>query len=88
MKWTAPGAGLPVDSGRISFHAIHGRPVVSLAPISFEPSRPDRLRERVREVLEEVPGGIEEKIVSLAERFDMVDRVFSFGMEASLARPF
>jgi len=52
-----------LDSGRISFHAIHGRPVVSLAPISYEPGRPGRLRERVREVLEEVPGGIEEKIV-------------------------
>ena len=52
-----------LDSGRVLFNAVHGRPVVSLAPISFEPSRPDRLRERVREVLEEVPGGIEEKIV-------------------------
>ena len=32
--------------------------------------------------MKKLSRGIEEKIVSLAERFDMVDRVFSFGMEA------
>ena len=54
-----------LESGRVRFHAIHGRPVVSLASIPFEPSRPDRFRERVQEVLDEVPGGIEEKIVRI-----------------------
>ena len=54
-----------LESGRVRFHAIHGRPVVSLASIPYEPARPDRLRERVREVLDEVPGGIDEKIVRI-----------------------
>jgi len=54
-----------LESGHVRFHAIHGRPVVSLAPIPYELNRPDRLRERVREVLDEVPGGIDEKIVRL-----------------------
>lgn len=54
-----------LESGQVDFHPIHGRPVVSLEPIPFEPGRPDRLRERVREVLLEVPGGIEEKIVRI-----------------------
>ncbi len=54
-----------LESGRVRFHAVHGRPVVSLASIPYENDRPDRLRERVREVLDEVPGGIEEKIVRI-----------------------
>jgi DNA repair exonuclease SbcCD nuclease subunit len=54
-----------LDSGRVRFHAVHGRPVVSLASIPYEENRPDRLRERVQEVLDEVPGGIEEKIVRI-----------------------
>ena len=54
-----------LESGQSDFQPIHGRPVVSLEPIPFEPDRPDRLRERVREVLAEVPGGIEEKIVRI-----------------------
>ncbi len=70
-----------LESGHISFHAVHGRPVVSLEPIPFEPDRPERLRERVREVLVEVPGGIEEKIVRIRiqglppERLDLLDGV-------------
>ena len=54
-----------LESGRVRFHAIHGRPVVSLASIPYEADRPNRLRERVQEVLDEVPGGIEEKIVRI-----------------------
>ena len=54
-----------LESGRVRFHAIHGRPVVSLASIPYEVDRPNRLRERVQEVLDEVPGGIEEKIVRI-----------------------
>ena len=54
-----------LESGQARFHPIHGRPVVSLEPIPFEPDRPERLRERVREGLIEVPGGIEEKIVRI-----------------------
>jgi DNA repair exonuclease SbcCD nuclease subunit len=70
-----------LESKQVRFHAIHGRPVVSLEPIPFEPDRPERLRERVREVLGEVPGGIEEKIVRLRiqglppERLDLLEGV-------------
>ncbi len=70
-----------LESGQVDFHAIHGRPVVSLEPIPFEPDRPERLSERVREVLVEVPGGIEEKIVRIRiqglppERLDLLDGV-------------
>jgi hypothetical protein len=52
-----------------------------LEPIPFEPDRPDRLRERVREVLAEVPGGIEGKIVRIRiqglppDRLDFLDGV-------------
>ncbi len=70
-----------LESGHTSFHPIHGRPVVSLEPIPFEPDRPERLRERVEEVLVEVPGGIEEKIVRIRiqglppERLGLLDGV-------------
>ena len=70
-----------LESRQIRFHPIHGRPVVSLEPIPFEAERPERLRERVEEVLVEVPGGIEEKIVRLRiqglppERLDLLDSV-------------
>ncbi|HIF06151.1 MAG TPA: hypothetical protein EYQ64_04160 [Gemmatimonadetes bacterium] len=70
-----------LESGQVDFHPIHGRPVVSLEPIPFEPDRPERLRERVREVLVEVPGGIEEKIVRIRiqglppGRLDLLDGV-------------
>ncbi|MFV2006455.1 MAG: exonuclease SbcCD subunit D [Longimicrobiales bacterium] len=52
-------------AGVSTFHPVAGRPVVSLEPIIFESARKTRLRERVREVLEEVPGGIGGKIVRL-----------------------
>lgn len=70
-----------LQSGQTRFHPIHGRPVVSLEPIPFEPDRPERLRERVREVLVEVPGGIDEKIVRIRiqglppGRLDLLDGV-------------
>jgi DNA repair exonuclease SbcCD nuclease subunit len=52
-------------AGVSTFHPVAGRPVVSLEPIVFESARKARLRERVQEVLEEVPGGIGGKIVRL-----------------------
>jgi len=70
-----------LESGQVRFHPVHGRPVVSLEPIPFEADRPERLRERVREVLAEVPGGIEDKIVRIRiqglppERLDLLDGV-------------
>jgi DNA repair exonuclease SbcCD nuclease subunit len=70
----APWSEVGVDKGFLqydleercsSFHPVPGRPVVSLAPIRFEPERPIRIQERIREVLEEVPDGIDGKIVRL-----------------------
>lgn len=70
----APWSEVGVDKGFLhydlnerssSFYHIPGRPVVSLAPILFEPERPARLQQRIKEVLEEVPDGIDGKIVRL-----------------------
>jgi exonuclease SbcD len=49
--------------GRTTFHRIPGRPVVALAPIRARPGDGEGLRARVREVTDEVPGGIDDKIV-------------------------
>jgi exonuclease SbcD len=54
-----------LESGRVSFHAIPGRPVVALAPVKVGHRDPDRIRSRVKEVMGEVPGGIANKIVRL-----------------------
>jgi DNA repair exonuclease SbcCD nuclease subunit len=65
-----------LESGRVSFHAVPARPVVALAPVRVGRGDPARLRRRVREVTEEVPGGIAGKIVRLrlegAEPTDLV----------------
>ncbi|MDZ7778602.1 MAG: metallophosphoesterase [Gemmatimonadota bacterium] len=52
-----------VERGEATFHRVRGRPVVALAPIKVGSGDPDRVRRRVREVADEVPGGIEGKIV-------------------------
>ena len=52
-------------SGLWDFHAIPGRPVVALAPVKVGHGDPTRLLRRVREVTDEVPGGIARKIVRL-----------------------
>lgn len=61
---------LTVDltDGAHVFHPIQGRAVVALAPLDLDPSRRKRLPERVHEVLAEVPGGIEGKVVRLTLR--------------------
>lgn len=51
--------------GKVSFHAIPGRPVVALAPVKVGPGEHDRIRRRVREVTSEIPGGISDKIVRM-----------------------
>ncbi len=58
---------LSVDltSGRTEFHAIHGRPVVALAPVKVREADGERVRGKVQEVMREVPGGIANKIVRL-----------------------
>jgi exonuclease SbcD len=52
-----------LEAGAARFHPVSVRAVVSLAPIRVPPGQPDRLRRRVREVTDEVPGGIDGKIV-------------------------
>jgi len=54
-----------METGLSRFHAIPGRPVVALAPIRVPHGEGVHLAERVREVLGEVPGGIDGKIVRL-----------------------
>jgi DNA repair exonuclease SbcCD nuclease subunit len=54
--------------GRTTFQRIPGRPVVALAPIRARPGDGEGLRARVREVTEEVPGGIDDKIVHMTFR--------------------
>lgn len=52
-----------LERERVGFHAIPGRPVVALAPIKVGSGDPERIRRKVREVIAEVPGGIDDKIV-------------------------
>jgi hypothetical protein len=54
-----------LKTGTSRFHPIRGRPVVALAPIRIPGGESRRLTGRVQEVLREVPGGIEGKIVRL-----------------------
>ncbi len=54
-----------LERGVSRFHPIPGRPVVALAPIRIPRGEAGRLPGKVREVLGEVPGGIEGKIVRL-----------------------
>ena len=56
---------IDLGSGKVSFHAIPGRPVVALAPVKIGLGGPERIRKKVREVMAEVPGGITDKIVRL-----------------------
>ena len=54
-----------LESGQSRFHPIPGRAVVALAPIRIPRGESDKLAGKVREVLGEVPGGIDGKIVRL-----------------------
>ena len=56
---------IDLERDEVVFHAIPGRPVVALAPIKVVSGDAERLRRRVREVMAEVPGGIDGKIVRL-----------------------
>ena len=54
-----------LESGVSRFHPIPGRAVVALAPIRIPRGESEKLPGKVREVLGEVPGGIDGKIVRL-----------------------
>jgi DNA repair exonuclease SbcCD nuclease subunit len=54
-----------LESGTSRFHSIPGRPVVALAPIRIPKGDSEKLPAKLREVLGEVPGGINGKIVRL-----------------------
>lgn len=54
-----------LEGGGVELREVPGRPVVSLAPIRWDPRRPKRVNERIRELGREVPGGIDGKVVRL-----------------------
>ena len=54
-----------LESGTSRFHPIPGRAVVALAPIRIPRGESSKLAGKVKEVLSEVPGGIDGKIVRL-----------------------
>jgi hypothetical protein len=54
-----------LESGEHEFHAIPSRPVAALAPVNVIAGDHSKLRRRVREVVQEIPGGIKGKIVRL-----------------------
>ena len=54
-----------LESGGHEFHAIPSRPVAALAPVQVIAGDHSKLRRRVREVVQEIPGGIKGKIVRL-----------------------
>jgi len=57
-----------LGEARSTFHPIPIRPVVALAPVRMPPAGPEGLAGRVREVTDEIPAGIEKKIVHLQLR--------------------
>lgn len=74
------------EAGRSSFHALPCRPVVALAPIRVGEADRRTLAGRVKEVTDEVPGGIDGKIVHLTFRGLDPERLVELqgGMLASL----
>lgn len=54
-----------LETRRTAFHPVPVRPVVSLAPTPVRPTDLESLNARIREVLDEVPGGIDGKVVRL-----------------------
>jgi len=54
-----------LESGEVTFVPVPGRPVVALAPTHVPVGDPEGLRARLEEVVREVPGGIEGKIVRI-----------------------
>ena len=54
-----------LETGETTFRSIPSRPVVALAPVKVVSGDPKNLQRRVKEVTDEVPGGIDGKIVRL-----------------------
>lgn len=57
-----------LDDGAVTFHPVAGRPVVAMAPSRAPRGDPDRIRSRFAEVVREIPGGIDRKIVRVRLR--------------------
>lgn len=74
-------------SGTLDFHPVAGRPVVALAATRAPAGDPQGLRARFAEVVREVPGGIDRKIVRLHLRGPAPsDLVALQGLLADVAR--
>lgn len=54
-----------LERRRSAFHLVSGRPVVELAPTPVDPADPGSINERIREVVEGIPGGVADKVVHL-----------------------
>ncbi|MDT8341765.1 MAG: metallophosphoesterase, partial [Longimicrobiales bacterium] len=54
-----------LSAGTIAFRPVPGRPVVDLAPTRVPPGAPRALQERIVEVMREIPGGMDGKIVRI-----------------------
>ena len=54
-----------LESGEVTFVPVPGRPVVALAPTHVPVGDPAGLQARLEEVVREVPGGIDAKIVRI-----------------------
>ncbi|MBT8403816.1 MAG: metallophosphoesterase [Gemmatimonadetes bacterium] len=57
-----------LPGAEIRFHPLPGRPVVALAPSRAPTGDPERLRARLAEVVREIPGGIDRKVVRVQLR--------------------
>lgn len=76
-----------LDDGAVTFHPVSGRPVVALAPSRAPSGDPERLRARFSEVVREIPGGIDGKIVRVRLRGPAPsDLVALQGLVAELSR--
>jgi DNA repair protein SbcD/Mre11 len=58
--------------GRVDFHPLPSRPTVDLASVRVEASAPDEGTRRLRALVEEVPGGVDGKLVRVRLRGDVI----------------
>lgn len=74
--------------GSVEFHPIPGRPVVDLAPIRVDAADPEAGTRRLRDLLEELPGGADGKLLRVRLRGDAPapSRAVSPGLLAGLRR--
>ncbi len=77
-----------LESGEGEFHPVRSRPVVDLAPVRCDAGDPGAGTRRLRHLLEEIPGGVESKLlrVRLEGRFDRPEEGVEAGLLQALQR--